>query len=252
MTNINSLKTTSKTQFNGSLSLNIGIPKLLRFAGSGGMSGMKGSEVGDSSTFTKSYQSSEKFHVSLPLPTLGFPTDYVAYLLKMRAFSDAAGVMNMAFAVDLADTSNARLWRTIDGSVYSRKPAPSLVLPARYSRFRDISTGSELIKWTANTDAQSATQIRGIWFYDIGAQEYTSSFLTRGRRYKISFPVYNASFIDAGAVLIRPVRLSVRARRRPGRQLHDDDRRHEPRGFRLLARRPHRGFSRSWDGDVSR
>ncbi|MDR1515189.1 MAG: hypothetical protein LBS45_05800 [Synergistaceae bacterium] len=200
VTDINSLKTTAKTQFNGSLSLSLGIPKLAE--GSLSASSAHGHEIGDSSTFTKSYQSSEKFHVSLPSPILGFNFDYAAYLLKMRAFSDAAGVMNMAFAVDLADNPNAWLWRATNGSVYSQKPDPALVLPGRYNRVRDISTGTELIRWTANTDAQSATQIRGIWFYDKDAEEYSLASLTRGRNYTISFPVYNASFVGAGGVQI--------------------------------------------------
>jgi hypothetical protein len=59
-----------------------------------------------------------------------------------------------------------------------------------------------LIRWVANTDAQSATQIRGIWFYDKDRQEYATASLTRGGNYTISFPVYNASFLDAGAVAI--------------------------------------------------
>ncbi|MDR1579395.1 MAG: VCBS repeat-containing protein, partial [Synergistaceae bacterium] len=200
VTDISSLKTTAKTQFNGSLSLNLGIAKLAN--GSLSASGTHGHEIGDSGTFTKSYQSSEKFRVSLPSPIMGFNFGYAAYLLKMRAFSDAAGVMNMAFAVDLADNPNAWLWRADDGSVYSRKPDPALVLPGRFQRNRYISNGAELIGWFANTDARSATQIRGIWFYDKDAEEYASASLTRGRNYTISFPVYNASFAGAGDVPI--------------------------------------------------
>ncbi|MDR3321971.1 MAG: VCBS repeat-containing protein, partial [Synergistaceae bacterium] len=213
VTDIDSLKTTAKTQFNGSLSLSMGIPKLLE--GSLSASAMHGNEIGDSSTFTKSYQSSEKFHVNLPSPTLGFNFDYAAYLLKMRAFSDAAGVMSMAFAVDLADNPNAWLWRAGNGSIYSEKPDPALVLPARYNRVKDISTGSELIRWVANTDAQSATQIRGIWFYDKDRQEYATASLTRGGNYTISFPVYNASLLDAGNVAIEVGYADASGARRP-------------------------------------
>lgn len=202
---ITSLKTTARNQFNGSLSLNLGWPKIAEGSLSAGA--MFGDEVGDSSTFTKGYQASEKFQVAFPAPILGFNFDYVAYLLKMRAYSDAAGVMNMAFAVDLADNPNAWLWRTGGDSVYAKKPDPALVLPGRYNRIRDIRSGSEIIRWVANADAQSATQIRGIWFRDKDLDEYAPSSLTRGRSYTISLPVYNASFVDAGSV---PVEVGYR------------------------------------------
>lgn len=162
VTDITSLKTTARDQRNGNLSLTLGWPKIV--AGSLSANSMKGQEIGDSSSFTKSYQSSEKFKAIFVSPKLGFNADYVSYLMKMRAYADAAGVMNMAFAVDLADDPAAWPWRTTgNGSVYSQKPDPSLVLPTSYNRYSD---SEDLIKWTVNIDERSATQIRGIRFYD--------------------------------------------------------------------------------------
>jgi hypothetical protein len=160
---------------------------------------MFGNEIGDSGTYTKSYQSSEKFQVTLPSPTLSFPAAYVAYLLKMRAYSDAAGVMNLGFAIDLRDDKTAWLWRD-GGSVYSMKPDPSLVLPGRYGMAKSDDRVTNV--FVPNKDPHSATQIRSIWFYDEDAQEYSSSAFTKGRAYKISLSVYNASFVDAGTVPI--------------------------------------------------
>ncbi len=198
VTDITSLKTIAKNQRNGSLSLNIGWPKIA--SGSLSASGTAGQEIGDSSSFTKSYQSSEGFKASLVSPKLGFNADYVSYLMKMRAYADAAGVMNMAFAVDLADNKNAWLWRTTgNGSVYAQKPDPSLILPTRYSRYKD---SEDLVKWTVNLDERSATQIRGIRFYDNDNLADTTSSLRRGGNYAISIPIYNASFVDAGNVTV--------------------------------------------------
>ena len=161
---------------------------------------MKGQEIGDSSSFTKSYQSSEGFKADFASPKLGFNADYVSYLMKMRAYADAEGVMNMAFAVDLADEPAAWLWRTTgNGSVYAQKPDPSLILPTLYSRYKD---SEDLIKWTVNIDERSATQIRGIRFYDNDNLAETTSSLRHGGNYTISIPIYNASFVDAGNVTV--------------------------------------------------
>ena len=197
VTGSKSYKTTVKNEYSGSLSLNLGA-KVLNAPLSANAS--FGSEIGDSSTYTKSYQKTEKFQVKLPSPNMkGFLSTYVDYLLKMGAYSDAAGVINMAFAVDLSSAANAWLWRLSNGSVYSVMPDPSLVLPGRYGTAKD---SSDLLYFTANIDRYSATQIRGIRFYDEAMQEYSSSALTQGRKYKISFPVYNASFVDAGTVTV--------------------------------------------------
>jgi len=198
VTDITSLKTIAKDQRNGSLSLSLGWPKIV--AGSLSVNSMKGQEIGDSSSFTKSYQSSEGFKADFASPKLGFNADYVSYLMKMRAYADAAGVMNMAFAVDLADDPTAWLWRTTgNGSVYTQKPDPSLILPTRYSRYKD---SEDLIKWTVNLDERSATQIRGIRFYDNDNLAETTSSLRHGGNYTISIPIYNASFVDAGNVTV--------------------------------------------------
>lgn len=198
VTDITSLKTTAKDQRNGNLSLTLGWPKIV--AGSLSANSMRGQEIGDSSSFTKSYQSSEGFKADFASPKLGFNADYVAYLMKMRAYADAAGVMNMAFAVDLADDTAAWLWRTTgNGSVYAQKPDPSLILPTRYSRYKD---SEDLIKWTVNLDERSATQICGIRFYDNDNLADATSSLRWGGNYTISIPIYNASFVDAGNVTV--------------------------------------------------
>lgn len=85
--------------------------------------------------------------------------------------------------------------------MYNNKPDPSLVLPARYERVNKISdSGVALTIWTANEYCDSAIQIRGISFYDNDNEKITTSVLTKGTNYRITIPVYNASFKSAGNV----------------------------------------------------
>jgi len=187
-------KTTAKNEFNGSLSFNLA-PPVVRLSGSA--NAMFGFEVGNSSTFTKSNKTSEKIMASLPAPSSTvFDAKNVGHTLKMRAYSDAAGVMNMAFAVDMSTTptSNPWLWTPYGDtvSVYQKFPDPSLLLPGKYDMAEDKIFG---FKVDPHKQRITATQIRGIWFYDVVAQQYTSSSFTQGVEYKISFPIYNASFI---------------------------------------------------------
>ena len=76
---------------------------------------------------------SEKFTVTLNNAQLPFNSSYVKHLIETQLYADAAGVMKVAFAVDLAD-SNALVWRNAPGGLYTDKPDPALVLPARYNR----------------------------------------------------------------------------------------------------------------------
>ena len=197
-TDVSGLTTKSKKAVNGSLNVSLGAPKIF----SVGVTSTVGysNELTNTETFTKTYQESEKFTVTLNNAQLGFNSSYIKHLLKTQLYADAAGVMKVAFGVDLAD-SNALVWRNTPGGLYADKPDPALVLPARYNRRVQLSeSGTTRVVWSANEDRISATQVRGIGFRDEEVQKSTTSALVRGRQYKIQIPLYNASFKDAGDV----------------------------------------------------
>ncbi len=195
---VSGVTTKSKKAANGSLNVSLGAPKVF----SVGVTSTVGysNELTNTETFTKTYQESEKFTVTLNNAQLPFNSSYVKHLIETQLYADAAGVMKVAFAVDLAD-SNALVWRNAPGGLYADKPDPALVLPARYNRRVQLSeSGTTRVVWSANEDRLSATQVRGIGFRDEGAQRWATSALVRGRQYKIQIPLYNASFKDAGDV----------------------------------------------------
>lgn len=195
VTDILSLTTKSKKAINGSVGVSLGKPTVLK-AGID-TSASYNNELANTETFTKSYQESEKFTVSLKSGTLLINISEVAYLITAQIYADIAGIMKAAFAVDLTD-SNAPVWGR---EMYNNKPDPSLVLPARYERVNKISdSGVALTIWTANEYCDSAIQIRGISFYDNDNEKITTSVLTKGTNYRITIPVYNASFKSAGNV----------------------------------------------------
>ena len=116
-----------------------------------------------------------------------------------QLYSDAAGVMKVAFAVDLKSEGEAALvWRST--GMYSTKPDISLVLPAKFSMTSYTELNSTIYKWSANKDRVSATQIRGIRFIDENGDYVPSSLekrrkaLDQGKKYTVQVPVYNASF----------------------------------------------------------
>ena len=197
-TDVSGLTTKSKKAVNGSLNVSLGAPKVF----SVGVTSTVGysNELTNTETFTKTYQESEKFTVTLNNAQLPFNSSYVKHLIETQLYADAAGVMKVAFAVDLAD-SNALVWRNAPGSLYADKPDPALVLPARYNRRVQLSeSGTTRVVWSTNEDRLSATQVRGIGFRDVVLKKWTTSALVRGRQYEVRLPLYNASFMNAGGV----------------------------------------------------
>ncbi len=197
-TDVSGLTTKSKKAANGSLNVSLGAPKVF----SVGVTSTVGysNELTNTETFTKTYQESEKFTVTLNNAQLPFNSSYVKHLIETQLYADAAGVMKVAFGVDLAD-SNALVWRNTPGSLYADKPDPALVLPARYNRRVQLSeSGTTRVVWSANEDRLSATQVRGIGFWDVVLKKWATSALVRGRQYEVRLPLYNASFMNAGGV----------------------------------------------------
>ena len=143
-------------------------------------------ERGNSSTFTKSYSTTDTLTASFPNP--GGDYANVTFTTDLQAYADEAGILTLGFAVKDFN-STARLWRD---SVYRQKSDPSLYLPNRYLVQSKLMQG---VKVTARTDELVATKIRGIRFYVPAINSYTGSVLYAGGKYRIDVPIYNASFI---------------------------------------------------------
>lgn len=139
-------------------------------------------ERGNSSTFTKSYSTTDTLTTSFPNPEGG---DYanVTFTTDLQAYADEAGILTLGFAVtDFGNT--ARLWQS---SIYNEEPDPALYLPFKY-----YFDGDEVI---ARDDEMVATKMRGVRFYIPGTDSYSGSTLYAGGKYRIDIPIYNASFV---------------------------------------------------------
>ncbi|MBQ7193938.1 MAG: hypothetical protein IJR98_06180, partial [Synergistaceae bacterium] len=143
-------------------------------------------ERGNSSTFTKSYSTTDSLSASFPNPE---GEDYadVTFTTDLQAYADEAGILTLGFAVS-AFGDTATLWQY---SIYNEKPDPALYLPYRY--YFDNNT---LI---ARTDERIATKMRGVRFYVPEAFKYSGTVLYAGETYRIEIPIYNASFVAPDA-----------------------------------------------------
>lgn len=202
---VSGLTTKSKKAINGSLTLVIGAPKVTGASTSATASYAR--ELTNTDTFTKTYSESDEFIVTINNNPLPFSSSYIQHKIMSQLYSDAAGVMKVGFAVDLKSAGeNALVWRST--GMYGTKPDIALVLPARFDRTSNTQYNNTLIKWTANGDRISATQIRGIHFIDENG-DYTTASLVKGKKYTVQIPVYNASFKAPD----EPVEIEMRLRR---------------------------------------
>lgn len=202
---VSGLTTKSKKAINGSLTLVVGAPKVTGASTSATASYAR--ELTNTDTFTKTYSESDEFIVTINNNPLPFSSSYIQHKIMSQLYSDAAGVMKVGFAVDLKSAGeNALVWRST--GMYGTKPDIALVLPARFDRTTSTQYNNTLIKWTANGDRISATQIRGIHFIDEDGN-YTTASLVKGKKYTVQIPVYNASFKAPD----EPVEIEMRLRR---------------------------------------
>lgn len=138
-------------------------------------------ERGNSSTFTKSYSTTDTLTASFPNPEGDYAN--VTFTTDLQAYADEAGILTLGFAVsDFGST--ARLWQS---SIYNEKPDPALYLPYKY-----YFSGNTVI---ARDDERVATKMRGVRFYIPDAAQYSGSALYAGETYRIEIPIYNASFV---------------------------------------------------------
>ncbi|MBQ9564098.1 MAG: VCBS repeat-containing protein, partial [Synergistaceae bacterium] len=219
-TNTQTDSTTTKkattTTFSGGANLSI-MKEFFNIGGDISVNTTKIKETSETETSTKTYSDSEALVVTMPSnSTLKISTQYVKYATEMQPFVDESGLIRMAFAVQF-DRENAWLWRPArqdetSQSPYSVKFDPSLVLPGKFVRQVVNINGTVVIAtWLPNTDQKAAMLMRGVRFYDDAAAKYTTAPLKRGGIYRISFPMYNASFYPAdGLKKTVTVRLGLR------------------------------------------
>ncbi len=140
------------------------------------------------SSFTRSVTDGESIKINIPAAYSG-----AGFTVGFDTYLDAAGTMTTAFAVEDFHRDDA-LWGR--NSLYSKLPDPSLLLP---EKFAYKSTGGEWDRgsFDINTNDDTAMKMRGVRFTlaDYGIE--TDNMLLQGLKYKISVPVYNASFVDA-------------------------------------------------------
>lgn len=197
--------TTCKLKVTGDLHGSIsGGASIKVFSGKGSYSGklygQYGFEVGESKTSTKTWSNSEKVVIGASTDNLkNIIRDYVQFTTASQVFIDAAGVLTTPFGVTFG--KNAWLWnknyKESSQSPYVEKPDPALVLPGRYRQEKRMSdAGVVNTTWQAVADESAATRMRGMTIYDTVTQQYVSGVLEQGWKYTISFPIYNASFVD--------------------------------------------------------
>ena len=170
--------TEGKTVKFGTISKTIGQVKVL--AGKSTANSLT-DERGNTSTFTKSYSTTDPLTAAFPNPQGDYAN--VTFTTDLQAYADEAGILTLGFAVKDFN-STARLWRD---SIYRQKADPALYLPNRYLVQGD--------KVTARTDEYIATRIRGIRFYVPDTGSYTGPVLYANGKYRIDVPIYNASFV---------------------------------------------------------
>ncbi len=144
-----------------------------------------------SETFTKEFSQSEQIDIRVQGRST-LPGENAGHTLLAMPFITREGTMQVGTAVQL--DLDSPLWREKipDEPVVSRYrtyPDPSLVLPQKFKR-----NGAT---FAAQDDNIKAMQISGVRYYVPALALNTTSQLIAGMTYKISVPIYNASFLDA-------------------------------------------------------
>ncbi|MBR4197136.1 MAG: hypothetical protein IKQ95_10595 [Synergistaceae bacterium] len=144
-------------------------------------------------SFTKAYSTNETLEMKIQARST-LPSNAAGHTLKAMPYVTREGVMRVATAVELAlDYDTEALWSK--GSIYRKFPDPALVLPRKY-----IRNGGTI---DTNPRHASASLLRGIRYYVPELALDSNSQLLGGLTYKISVPLYNASFLDTGDFEVR-------------------------------------------------
>ncbi|MDY6399673.1 MAG: hypothetical protein SPL10_06970 [Synergistales bacterium] len=149
------------------------------------------------STFTKGDKLSVSFADPSKASAMAGLVNNVAFLTTYQAYINPSGLMKMGFAVNLqgGGSPTPLLWRE---SVYNVSADPSFVLPNKFV-IKDKTVA-------VNPDKLSATSVRGVELYAMyeGKQLILPApFFAKGSTYVLSFPIYNASFVDAPSFKVK-------------------------------------------------
>lgn len=149
----------------------------------------------ENSTFTRTEQAGEQ--VIFTLPNADASPLNNAYNMQYQAYVAENGAVVCGFAVNNLNR-NYNLFNT--DSLYGTKPDPSFVLPYKFV-LSDYS--SALPGFAVNNQRMAAMEMRGIRFYAMDYNMYTSGRLLGGANYRIEIPVYNASFMPVNNLKVR-------------------------------------------------
>lgn len=143
-----------------------------------------------SESFVKQYSTQEAISVDIYGRTDLSGDIAASHTITVMPFTTREGTLKVGTAVELnrpGFQNSPILWRTT--SRYSRYPDPALVLPHKY-----MVVGTTIQR----TDNTTAAELRGVRFYVPSLDLDSNNALLGGLQYKISVPVYNASFKDTG------------------------------------------------------
>ena len=151
---------------------------------------------GNPKNFTRTTSSAESLTVKIPELSSG-----AGHNIDLDCYLDPTGAMKTAFAVT-AFNNEDMLWG--DDSIYRKKPDPSLVLPYKFPYSQQPDDKGDVIRGFAGNDNDpTALKMKGVRFFAPAYGLGSNNLLVKGVKYKISVPVYNASFVDAGSVTVR-------------------------------------------------
>ena len=148
------------------------------------------------SSFTRNVTNKESITVNIPVALSG-----AQFTAVFEPYLDVTGATTVAFAVEGFRRIDA-LWGA--DSLYSKKPDPSFLLPEKFHcTSLPQPTNQYFAAFSGNDNDPTAIRGRGIRYT---ASEYdmeSSNLLMNGVKYKITIPVYNASFVDAKNFKVR-------------------------------------------------
>ncbi|MBR0186155.1 MAG: hypothetical protein IJQ24_09015, partial [Synergistaceae bacterium] len=149
------------------------------------------------SSFTRSVTSKESITVNIPPALSG-----AQFTAVFEPYLDVTGAMTVAFAVESFRNIDA-LWGG-ENSLYSKKPDPSFLLPEKF-HCTSLPQGNNgnFGAFSGNDNDFTALRGRGIRYTASDYDIESSNLLMNGVKYKITIPVYNASFVDAKDFKVR-------------------------------------------------
>lgn len=146
-----------------------------------------------SQTFSKKYSNTESIKVGFQGRSTLHADNDAGYTMSFVPYAAKEGTLKFAVAVTDLD-QQTRLWDS-STSLYWKLSDPSLYLPQKFNR-----NGAS---FAINTNNRTAMMLRGMRFTVPSTGLDSDNRLVYGLPYKISVPVYNASFLDTDEFTVR-------------------------------------------------